>query len=139
MNMFLLLGGALSLIISCLHIAIIIGGADWYRFFGAAERMVLLAKQGSILPTISTLGIAAVFFLWALYAFSGAGLIRRLPLLKQGLVVITSIYLMRGLALFPVLFFKPEIVNPLIVWSSIICIMIACVHAIGIFRQWPRL
>ena len=104
MNLFLLAGGALSLMASLLHIAIIFGGADWYRFFCAPERMAKLAEQGSILPTLSTSGIAMALFLWALYAFSGAGLINRLPLLKLALVAITCVYLIRGLALFPALF-----------------------------------
>lgn len=139
MNIFLLAGGVLSLTGSLLHLAIIFGGADWYRFFGAAERMVTLADQGSILPTISTSGIAVALFMWALYAFSGAGLIKRLPMLKAALVLITSVYLMRGLALFPVFVLKPELVNTIIVWSSIICIAYGVCHAIGVYQVWSRI
>ena len=139
MNGFLAAGGALNLIIALLHVAIIFGGSGWYRFFNAPDRMAKLAEQGSILPTLSTSGITLVFLLWALYDFSGSGLIRRLPLLKTALVGITCIYLLRGLLIFPALFLKPEIINAVILWSSIFCLAIGFLHAMGVYRVWSRI
>ena len=75
-NKLLLFGGLLSAIAALLHIAIIIGGPQWYRFFGAGEELALMAEKGSWYPAVLTFGIAVVLLLWALYAFSGAGLIR---------------------------------------------------------------
>ena len=139
MNRYLLVGGVVSLAASLLHVAIIFGGAEWYRFFCAPDRMVTLAEQGSILPTFSTSGISFALFLWALYAFSGAGLIRKLPLLKAALVIIACIYLARGLALFPVLVLRPDMVNSVILWSSILCIVCGGCHAIGVRQVWSRI
>jgi hypothetical protein len=127
-NKFLLLGGALSGIAASLHIAIIIGGAQWYRFFGAGEELATLAESGSRYPAIITSGIAAILFIWALYAFSGAGLIRRLPLLKTGLVVISAVYLVRGLVFIPVL-----------IWSSLVCLVYGFSYAAGTRQVWARL
>jgi hypothetical protein len=39
LNRPLLWGGALSLVAALLHIAIIVGGPAWYRFFGAGEAL----------------------------------------------------------------------------------------------------
>lgn len=135
-NKWLLAGGVLSLLASLMHIAIIIGGPDWYRAFGAGERMARAAARGAIMPTLVTLGIASVLAIWALYAFSGAGLIRRLPLLRTGLVVITAIYLARGLALFPALIFRPDLVDGFIFWSSIVVLGYGATYAIGTRKAW---
>jgi hypothetical protein len=42
-------------------------------------------------------GAALVLVVFGLYALSGAGAIRRLPLLRVGLIGISSLYLLRGL------------------------------------------
>jgi hypothetical protein len=36
----------LSAAAALLHIAVIVGGAEWYRFFGAGEGMARLAERG---------------------------------------------------------------------------------------------
>ncbi|NNF98318.1 MAG: hypothetical protein HKM93_02985 [Desulfobacteraceae bacterium] len=136
MNKSLIFGGAMSTVAAFLHIAIIIGGPDWYRFFGASPNMVLLAGQESFIPTVRTFGIFIVLFIWGLYAFSGAGLLIRLPLLKVALVIISIIYIVRGLLLFPIWIIKPEFINHLIIWSSIVCLIVGCAYAIGTRQVW---
>ena len=42
-------------------------------------------------------GAALIFAVFGLYALSGAGSIRHLPLLRLGLIGISSLYLLRGL------------------------------------------
>ena len=97
--------------------------------------MARAAARGSASPTLITLAIAGVLALWALYAFSGAGLIPRLPLLRTGLIVITAIYLLRAVVLVPTLLFKPGLVNAFLVWSSLVVLA----YAVGTWRAWPRL
>ena len=138
-NKLLLFGGLLSGIAALLHIAIIIGGPQWYRFFGAGEELASMAEKGSWYPAVLTFGIAVVLLLWALYAFSGAGLIRRFPLLKVGLVVISAVYLIRGLAFIPAYFVKPEIVDDFLIWSSLICLVYGFSYAIGTRQVWAKL
>jgi len=101
-NKNLMVGGVLSIITSLLHVAIIIGGPDWYRFFGAGEGMAQLAENGSTYPAMITAGVAIILALWALYAFSGAGIIPQLPLLKPVLIIISLIYMIRGLLGIPI-------------------------------------
>lgn len=96
----LALAGWLSAAVAALHVVIVFFGAPAYRYFGAGEDMARQAEAGLFVPAAITLAIAAVFAVFALYAFSGAGQLRRLPLLRTGLAVITAIYLLRGLLLF---------------------------------------
>lgn len=138
-NTALVIGGLLSVAASLLHIGCIIGGPDWYRFFGAGEGMATLAEQGSMIPTLLTLGIAAILAIWAAYAFSGAGLLPRPPLLRTGLVVISAIYLLRGLALIPALIINRGDVMPFVLWSSLIVLVYGIVYAVGIWTAWPKL
>ncbi len=135
----LIAAGVLSAVAALLHIGCILGGPVWYRFFGAGEGMARLAERGSWRPTVITLGIAAVLALWAAYAFSGAGLLPRLPLIRVALVAITGIYLLRGLALAPIALLRPAMMSPFWIWSSLIVLAYGVVHAIGTALAWPHL
>lgn len=132
----LVAGGVLSFIAALLHIAVIGGGGDWYRFFGAGEEMARAAERGSPMPALVTLGIAAVLTVWALFAFSGAGRIARIPLLRTGLVAITAIYLGRGLLLGPLLIGRPDTVDAFALWSSLIVLAYGLTYAVGTARGW---
>ncbi|MBW9269359.1 MAG: hypothetical protein K1566_06930 [Candidatus Thiodiazotropha sp. (ex. Lucinisca nassula)] len=132
LNKTLIIAGLCSLTICLLHLLIIIGGTEWYRFFGAGETMVALSIKGSIYPAAITLGIALVFFGWALYAFSAAGLLRRLPWLKPVLIIITLIYLLRGAGLLPMVLISPGQVDEFLIITSIISFLIGSLHLAGI-------
>lgn len=138
-NPFLVLGAALSAIAALLHVGIIIKGASWYRFFGAGEKFARAAERGERWQDVVTLGIALVLFAWAAYALSGAGVIGRLPLLRYALVLITGIYLLRGLVLVPILLLSFDKVTAFWVWSSLICLSFGIVHAIGLAQVWQRI
>jgi hypothetical protein len=132
----LLIGATLSAIASLLHVCIIFGGAQWYRFFGAGERMASAATAGSWYPTLVTSGIALLLLAWAAYALSGAGKIPPLPLIKPALCFITSLYLVRGLFIFVVLALIPSKVTPFLVWSSAISLVYGVVHLLGVIQAW---
>ncbi|MCG7920205.1 MAG: hypothetical protein N0C81_12230 [Candidatus Thiodiazotropha lotti] len=137
LNRTLIIAGLCSLTTALLHLLIIIGGSEWYGFFGAGETIVELSRQDSIYPGVITLVIALVFFGWALYAFSAAGVLRRLPWLKPVLVIITLIYLLRGIGLLPMLLISPGQVDNFLIISSIISFLIGSLHLAGI-RQMGR-
>ncbi len=111
------------------------GGAAWYRFFGAGERMARQAKRGDIMPTIITFAIAAMLATWSLYAFSGARLIPPLPGLRPGLVAITAIYLLRAAAFPLMLRIMPDRSVRFLVWSSLIVFVIGAVHFVGLYVE----
>lgn len=135
----LTLGGLMSAAAALLHIGVIIGGPAWYRFFGAGERMARAAERGSWRPALITLVIAAVLAIWAAYAFAGSGRLPRLPLMRTALVIIAAVYLLRGLILFPALAFRPALVTPFLVWSSLIVLTYGLVYAVGTWLAWPTL
>lgn len=138
----LLLGGWLSAAIAALHVIIIFVGPSAYRYFGAGEEMARQAEAGSLVPAALTLVIAAVFVVFALYAFSGAGLLRRLPLLRTGLIAITAIYILRGLSLLPQLAQSaqsPGTVLPRDLAFSGVSLAIGIAYLVGTVLLWPAL
>jgi putative oxidoreductase len=131
-------GALLTGVASLLHLCIIFGGPDWYRFFGAGERMARLSARGSAYPTVITAGIALILGLWALYGLSGAGVIRRLPLLRPALVLIACVYCARGTLGIPLVLFAggsyaEELRGRMtfMVTSSIVCIFLGLCYALG--------
>jgi len=135
----LIAGGLLIAIASVLHLVIIAGGPVWYRWFHAGEKMAVMAERGDPQAWVVTLGIAAVLAVFAGYAFSAAGVIPRLPLMRLGLVGISAVFLARGLALLPLLVWKRQLVDSFILWSSLIVLVYGGVYAIGTWLAWPQL
>ncbi len=135
----LILGGSLSAAAALAHVACVAVGARAYRFMGAGEEMERAAQAGKLQPTIVTLAIAGVLFVWAAYAFSGAGAIGRLPYTKLALTVMCAVYLGRAVA-FPLL--RPAFPeNSQTFWlvSSGICLVIGLVHLYGVIVEWSTL
>jgi len=134
----------LSFIAALLHVAIIFGGPEWYRFFGAGEGMAKLAESGSTEPTVITFSIAVVLTVWGLYALSGAGVVLKLPLLKLALCLISAVFLLRGVAGFilPIFTNHPVIAqNSVTFWvvSSAICCVIGVFYVLGTKNNWERM
>jgi hypothetical protein len=138
-NPTLVLAGAGSLAASILHLACVAGGPDWYRALGAGERMARMAARGHWYPTVLTLGIASILAAWALYAWSGAGLIRRLPFLRTALCAITGVYLLRAFAFVPLRPFFPGNSAAFWYWSSGVCLGLGLLYALGLRQAWSRL
>jgi len=139
-NPWLIAGGAMSLAAAVAHIACMIGGPDWYRFFGAGEPIARAAERGSWGPPLITLGIASILAIWAAYAFAGAGLLPRLPLMRTALVAISAVYLARGLmVLYPPLLGRSDLSAAFMLWSSLIVLAIGIAYAVGTWRAWPYL
>lgn len=138
-NKFLIMGAIGSAVAALAHLGCIFFGGAWYRFFGAGEQMAKMAEDGHWYPTVVTLIIVLVLTIWSLYGLSGAKICFRLPLLKLGLVVISLIYLVRGVAFVAIMPMFPE--NGLTFWlvSSAICFAIGILYAVGTFQSWPTL
>ncbi|MEW6989125.1 hypothetical protein AADZ91_00435 [Colwelliaceae bacterium 6441] len=139
MNIFLIIAGTLSAVAALLHVGCIYFGAPWYRSFGAGEHMALLAEQGSIKPTLITSGIVLVLTIWSSYAFSAAGVIFKLPLIRVALVLITSLYLLRGIAGFFFINAPMGRTPEFWIWSSVICLFFGIIHLLGLKQQWASL
>lgn len=107
--------------------------------------MARLAARGSVYPTIVTAGIAAILGVWALYALSGAGVIRRLPLLRAALAVIAAVYLARGILGIPLVLLVDDVYTrqlrtrmTFMAVSSAICILLGVCYAAGAAAEGKR-
>ena len=87
----LLIAGVSSILISIFQ-AIISFSIEWSRYFDAPEQLL----SNPILLYISGTLAAIIFAIFGLYGISGAGYIRELPYLCSGLLLIGSIYTIRG-------------------------------------------
>jgi len=138
-NKFLIVGAGLSGIAAVLHLACLYFGAPLFRFLGT-EAMARMYESGHYLhPIMACLFLAGILGVWSAYALSGAGVIRRLPLLRFVLVGIALAYLIRGLAFPFITHYFPE--NSSLFWycSSAIVFAFGMVHLIGLKQVWARL
>lgn len=138
-NKFLIVGAALSALAALLHLGCIAFGAPWYRFLGAGEQMAQMDLAGHWYPTVATLVITAILLVWSLYALSGAGVVRKLPLTRLALCAITGVYLLRGVASIPLMAYFPDNSEAFWFWSSAICLSFGVVHLVGLRQVWARL
>jgi len=138
-NKFLIIGAICSGLAAIAHLGCIVFGGDWYRFFGAGEQMAIMAEDGLWYPTIVTSILVLILSIWSLYGLSGAKVIFRFPLLRLGLIVISIIYLLRGVAFVMIMPMFPE--NSLTFWlvSSGICLIVGMLYAVGTFQSWTQL
>ena len=123
-----------SFVVAALHLVIIFVGARGYRFFDAPD-LAVLAERGSPLPAVVTAGLVLVFTAWGLYALSGAGLFRPLPLLRPALTLIAAVYSLRGLVLIPELLglIPAHLLSPRSTAFSAVALSIGAAHFAGLF------
>jgi hypothetical protein len=139
-RVWLLSAAWLSIAASLLHVACIIGGPAWYRFFGAGEKLARAAERGSAVPAIMTAVIAAILATWAAYAFSAAGLIRPLPLRRTALIAIATVLFARtALAFVPSAWAPENNTTAFIFWSSFACFVLGLCFAVGTWGAWQSL
>lgn len=85
------------------HLLCIWGGPSWFAFARAPQQVIDSAQQGTLLAPIGTVFIASLMFACTVFAFSAAGIIRKVPLLKPALITISLLCTLRGLIAIPVL------------------------------------
>jgi hypothetical protein len=106
-NVILLCAGTLSfcaavfqLVISCIP--------KWSAFFGAGDALV----SNPTLLLAAGLGVTILLVVWGFYGLSGAGLIRKLPLLRLVIFLIGAIYIFRGLPIIFLLLAQVKVPSP---------------------------
>ncbi|HJY64385.1 MAG TPA: hypothetical protein VJ455_09530, partial [Ignavibacteria bacterium] len=86
-----------------------------------------------------------VFALFGFYALSGAGIIKRLPLLRSGLVIIGVLFTLRGLFLVLELLINAGILQGSMIIptrelvSSSVSLIIGLFYLIGTIGNWSNL
>ena len=119
-----------SVAVAILHIYVIIEGPWAYRFFGAGEKLAMMAEQGSWIPTLLTSGITLVFFIFAAYYFAAAGLLPQPPLFRIGLIGIAALYTLRGAVVIPAVIVGMKL-SSFDWWSSLLSLVIGLLHCAG--------
>jgi len=137
-NALLVIGAALSAMAALLHFACIVIGAPAFRVLGAGEKLARMAEAGHWYPGIVALVVGAGLCLSAAYALSGAGVLPRFPLLRTVLSLFTAVVLVRAVA-FPLLRpMFPENSTTFWIVSSLACLLLGLVHAVGLAQVWNR-
>ncbi len=135
----LMIAGCLSLAVAVFQAALVFS-VPLCQYFGVPED---LAANPSML-IVAGFVMAAVFGLYGLYAFSGAGSFR-LPLLRLGLIVIGIVYIWRGIVVFPLLLVLLGYIQtpvPLLAQglaSSAVALVIGLLYLAGTFGNWQNL
>jgi hypothetical protein len=138
----LAVGGSLSAAIAILHVVVIVLGPPAYRYFDAPDEFATMTEAGSTAPAMLTAIFAGIFGLWSVYAFGGARLIPRPPLVRFGLVLIAGVYILRGLNAVPqalVLLRNPDAFPPRFLIFSLVSLAVGLFYAAGAKQAWRRL
>ena len=91
-NVFLLVGSILNFCAAAIHLATALV-PQWSAIFSGGDFLVPNPR----LLQAASLVVMILCTIWAFYGLSGAGLIRRLPLLRLGIFLIGAIYVPYGL------------------------------------------
>lgn len=141
-NLWLLAAGMMSAAASFAHLICIIGGPTWYLFMGAPPKLVQAAEGGDIRLVVITMIISTIIAVWAIYAFSAAGMTRRIPFTRFALLAISCVLLFRGVAYFVDPLWqgwRPDLTRTFLILSSLITFMMGLCFAIGTWQAWPTL
>lgn len=137
----LIAAGVLSSGLALFHFAIILLGAQALRYFGAPD-LANRSDAGSIYPALLLAGITGLFVVFAFYAFAGAGLVKRPPLLRGSLLVIGGLYSLDGIQVGPKLvayWSRKGSVQPREIVADALFLLIGVLYLRGTSRAWPEL
>lgn len=130
----LLAGGYFSLAFSIFQISAIWWTPGVIRYFGGPAN---LSVQRPLTYAVLCIVVGLIVAVFGIYALSGGGMIRRLPLLRTLLAIATAIYILRGLLLIPqvpLVLKHPELVRFLI--FSVIALVVGFVLLVGTVQTW---
>ena len=91
------LGGYLNILIAVMHIVGLIWIKEMFEVTGIDKEMSEVASIHFMIPYMLTIFVAIFFFIFGLYGLSGANTFRELPFLKHIILIISIIYLLRGI------------------------------------------
>ena len=135
----LLAGAAASFALVVLHLGVIVAGAPAYAFLLAGDRMVDLAKEHSLTPTLVTGAIAFVFAVFGTYGLAGAGFIE-LPATRVLVAAIGCVYTLRGLLIIPEALMVHFLNRPVrALFFAGISLVIGLIHLVGVAGRWTAL
>ena len=139
-NTFLMIAGWLSLGVAAFQIVISFV-PEWSAYFGAGDALV--SNPTTLL--IAGVVVTILFAIAGLYGLSGAGVIRRLPLLRTMLILITFVYIYRGILFIPQflatigVLSSPVPVPLQYTLSSLVALVIGLLYLVGLVAGWKMI
>ncbi len=132
-NYVLLIGGAFSFAFALFQISAIFWTPEMLVYFGGP---VTMQAEQPLMYIIVCIAVGLLVSIAGWYAFSGAGVIRRLPLLRTMLTGITGVYMLRGLMI--VNDYRLQLAHPELDLSRYL-VFSALALCIGIAHLWGTL
>ena len=129
----LILAAVISSVTALAHMSCIILGTSCYKAQLAPPEMIQSSIDGTLLAPLVTLFISALFLTCALFAVSGAGLIKKLPLQNIALIVIAVLCLLRGMATIPLSYIFPEMVSTFSILAGFVWFISGCLFFYGYY------
>ena len=102
----LIIAGVIASLAAIWHLLCIVGGPSWFIFARAPSAIIISAQEGTLLAPIGTIIVATLMFTCTLYAFSAAGLIGKIPLVKPALITISALCLLRVIVVIPSFYYS---------------------------------
>ena len=99
---------ALALFTALSHMSCIVLGPECYRAQMAPEALIELSKSAPWRAALETTLVSLLFVATAIFCLSGAGVIRKVPMLKPAIITISVICTLRGFATLPLSVLFPE-------------------------------
>ena len=133
-NIYLLIGGWFSLLFSVFQVSAIVWPPELLKFFGGPVKM---QAENPIMYISACVLVGAIIAIAGFYALSGAGMFRRFPLLKPMLVVISLVFILRGLLIIGdimIILARQEINLSRFAVYYLIALCVGLIHLMGIIQ-----
>lgn len=113
------------------HLSCIFLGYECYAAQMAPPQIIESAKNGTYLAPIGTVFASALFVVLGLYALSGAGIIRKLPLLKYAVYAVATLCIIRGFLPLQLWLRHPDKVNDIVFYTGIVWLVTGLLFLFG--------
>ena len=124
------------------HLAMPLGGPEWYLFFGAPPALAQMAEAGLVRPIVTCVAIAAFLLGMSAFSLSRLGYIRRIPGVRLGLFFFGVLLSVRAIAFPAIASYSPGALarvcgrcgelNAFVLVSSAVCLFIGVGFLLGV-------
>lgn len=127
----LLIAAAICVFTALAHMSCIVLGPSCFEYQLAPAALIESSKNDTLLAPLGTIAVSSIFLVWAAYALSGAGVLRRLQLQSLGIYTISFLCIVRGLLGIQLWIRKPERLTEFGVVSSWVWLLTGLLFVIG--------
>ena len=127
----LVLAAFIAMATAIAHMSCIFLGPECYSAQMAPSIIVESAINGTYLAPVGTVIASSIFAVLGLYALSGAGVIRKLPLLKYVIYVVATLCIIRGILPLQLWLRHPDKVNDIVFYTGIVWFLTGLLFLFG--------